>query len=169
MLERRILGKVIEMQLREAVPSVLSGSNLGFVPGERIEDDALLTAGAAAHCDSGGRGGAMFYLDNIAAYDRVRIAFLVKTLRAFGFPEGFVALVETMHRGRTARLKVNGHVGASFGLNNSLSQGMPESCMYFLLVQEVLLRMIATDPALKGVSIPGRDAGYVLPAFTHSL
>ena len=158
-LERRILGKAIELQLRLAVPSVLSGSNLGFIPGERIEDDALLTAAAAAHCDASGRGGAMLYLDNVAAYDRVRIAFLIETLRAFGFPDEFTSLIETMHRGRTARLKVNGHVGQSFALNNGLTQGAPESCMLFLLVQEVLLRMIATDPMLRGVSIPGRDEG----------
>ena len=161
-MEYRVLGKAVEMRLAKVVPRVLSGSNVGFVPGARIEDDALLTAGLANHCDTGKRGGALVYLDNEKAYDRVRIAFLLDTLRAFGFPPSFVRLIEIMYTGLVARLKVNGHVGEQFTLGNGLRQGCPASCLLFLLVQEVLLRRIATDkgtttsPALEGVRLPTR-------------
>ena len=125
----RVMDKVVEQHLSEVLGTVLDGSNIGFVPGARVEADTLTMAEAARYIHVGAtrgdgpKGGAIACLDADKAYDRVEIPVLLDTLRAFGFPEEFIDLTRTLYTGLHARLKVNGHVGHAFSISNGLRQG----------------------------------------------
>ena len=61
-------------------------------------------AATAHYVEQTKSGGVLLLLDNEKAYDRVKIPFLLDTLRAFGFPEAFIRLISIMYTGlRTGR------------------------------------------------------------------
>ena len=158
----RIIDKVVEMQMNKVISTLLDGSNVGFVPGARCETDTLTMAEAARYAHNGAKrgdgptGGVVSCLDADKAYDRVEIeTVLLPTLRAFGFPESFVALIGTFYTDLHAQLKVNGHLGTYFSIGNGLRQGAPTSCPLFLLVQEVFIRDLKADTSFEGMAIPG--------------
>ena len=60
-----------------------------------------------------------------------------------------------MYTGISSKLKINGHISALFDVNNGVRQGCCVAPSLFVIVQEVLLRSIREDTALKGIHIPG--------------
>ena len=150
----RIIDKAIQRALNAVMPTVLDGTNRAFLPGEHIERETLSLAEMARWCHLEG-GAAIAYLDLDKAYDRVRTVFLRQTLQAMGFPDAFVAVIDTMYADNWARLKVNGHIGAAFRQTNGLRQGLPSSCPLWLIYIEPFVRYLKYDAGLKGVRIPG--------------
>ena len=102
----RIIDKAIQIALNEVAHTVLCGLNNAFLPGRRIETDALSLAEVARYSHTEGEGGAIVYLDADKAYDRAIIPFLRRVLRAMRFPETFIRIIDMMYTNNFARLTV---------------------------------------------------------------
>ena len=77
----RIIDKVIQMALDKVTGTILCGVNIAFQSGQRMEQDTLSMAKVARYVHTHG-GGCILALDADKAYDRVRITFLARILRA---------------------------------------------------------------------------------------
>ena len=99
----------------------------------------------------------MLCLDNAKAFDRLQHTFMIEVLRAFNLPEDIVHAVKTLYSNAETRLKLNGRLSAPFPNTSGVKQGCPLSGILYVLVQEVQLRMIRADKAIKGIPIPGPD------------
>lgn len=99
----------------------------------------------------------MLCLDNAKAFDRLQHAFMIEVLRAFNLPEDVVHAVKTLYSNAETRLKLNGRLSAPFPNTSGVKQGCPLSGILYVLVQEVQLRMIRADTAIKGIPIPDPD------------
>ena len=82
---------------------------------------------------------------------------MLDVLRAFNLPEDVINAVRTLYSDVHTRVKLNGRLCAPFPNTSGVKQGCPLSGILYVLVQEVQLRMIRTDPAIKGIPIPGPD------------
>jgi hypothetical protein len=113
-------------------------SHIGFLS-RQIDEHILCVTELAHYCESNNKPGLFVALDNVKAYDRVQHSFLQKVLEAFGFPSEFRQLINTMYTDIKSALKVNGHIGKTFPVTNSLRQGCSLSLrQLYLLVHEVL-------------------------------
>ena len=84
------------------------------------------------------------------------------------------AAVRTLYNGAETRVKVNGQLGAPFPNKSGVKQGCPLSGVLYILVQEVQLHMIRSDPTIRGIPIPGPDGALPpramrLPKVEHAL
>ena len=95
----------------------------------------------------------MLCLDNTKAFDRLQHTFMIEVLRAFNLPEDIVHAVKTLYSNAETRLKLNGRLSAPFPNTSGVKQGCPLSGILYVLVQEVQLRMIRADKAIKGIPI----------------
>ena len=69
--------------------------------------------------------GALIFLDQEKAFDRVEHDFLFKTMAAFGFGDAFIDWIRVLYSNATTRVKVNGHYTNSIPLKRGLRQGPP--------------------------------------------
>ena len=116
----------------------------------------------------------MLMLDNAKAFDRLQHTFMLDVLQAFNLPPDVLNAVRTLYNGAETRVKVNGMFSAPFPNTSGVKQGCPLSGVLYILVQEVQLHMIRTDPAIQGIPIPGPDgtvptSAVRLPSRGHTL
>ena len=98
-------------------------------------------------------------LDNMKAFDRLQWDFLQDALQAFGFPEEFRSVVNTLYKDAKTAVKVNGYISEPFSISAGVRQGCALSALLYIIVQEIHLRMIRNDTRLQGINIPGRNGG----------
>jgi len=159
--EYRILGRCIHQHLAPFIRHLIGETQLGFVPGRRIDENILALTELANFCDSDdSRGGIFVMLDNAKAYDRVQWPFLQKVLEAFRFPPHFRSLIGMLFTDISSSLKVNGHIGAPFSVQNGLRQGCCVAPLLYLLVHECFLKMIRNDTTIKGIPIPTQEGEF---------
>ena len=68
-----------------------------------------------------------------------------------------ISAVRTLYKDVQTRVKINGRLCAPFPNTSGVKQGCPLSGILYVLVQEVQLYMIRSDPGIKGIPIPGPD------------
>jgi len=155
----RILAKCIAQKLSLAVPTLVGDPQVGHCPGRTYDENVRLVRQTIHDINKNrpGEGGIMLCLDNAKAFDRLQHAFMIDVLRAFNLPEDVIHAVKTLYSNVETRVKLNGQLGAPFPNTSGVKQGCPLSGILYVLVQEVQLHMIRTDPAIKGIPIPGPD------------
>ena len=157
----RILAKCIAQKLSLAVPTLIDDPQVGHCPGRTYDENVRLVR-QTIHDINKNRpadGGIMLCLDNAKAFDRLQHVFMIEVLRAFNLPEDVVHAVKTLYSNAETRLKLNGRLSPPFPNTSGVKQGCPLSGILYVLVQEVQLRMIRADAAIKGIPIPGPNAG----------
>ena len=157
-IEYRVLTRAIGQQLALALPHVLGPEQAGFLKDRRIGENIDLATAVLEYLEDGGAdgtGGVLLLADQAKAFDSVQHDFLDGTLHAFGFPDEFRGIVRTLYNGARTTVKVNGKLGQPFTISAGLRQGCCASPQLYLIVQEVLLRMIRNDTRLRGVRAPG--------------
>lgn len=73
------------------------------------------------------------------AFDRVRHAFLYRTMCALGINRDFVELLARISRLSSSRLLVNGYLSRAFPIQRSVRQGDPMSSLLFVLYLHPLI------------------------------
>ena len=162
----RIFAKCIAQKLNTAIPTLLGDPQTGYCTGRSYDENVRIVR-QTAHDINNNRpadGGVMLMLDNAKAFDRLQHGFMLEVLEAFNIPPDVIKAVKTLYTGAETRVKVNGQLGAPFPNTSGVKQGCPLSGILYILVQEVQLRMIRSDPAIRGIPIPGPDGALASPA-----
>ena len=112
-IEYRILATAMAQRLAEVIRRLIGHSQIGFMLDSIIDENVDLMEEVLRYANHEGsdRGGAVVVLDNAHAFDHVSWPFLWHTLQAFGLPSCFISMLQTMTRGISTRLKVNGVCG----------------------------------------------------------
>ncbi len=92
-------------------------------------------------------------LDAEKAFNRVEWPFLIGTLKAFGFGNGFVSWIRLLYLNPRAAVLTNGMISAQFDLHRGTRQGCPLSPLLFALILEPLAQAIQQNPLFPGVQI----------------
>ena len=81
--------------------------------------------------------GALVFLDQEKAFDRVDHQFLFKTLGAFGLGKNFINWVKVLYKDIQSMVKVNGFLTDPINITRGIRQGCPLSPLLYILVAEV--------------------------------
>ena len=102
-------------------------------------------------------------MDFAGAFNHVRHEFIWEVLRRRGVSREFIALVQSMYRTASSRVRVNGRLTAAIWLRRGIRQGCPLSMLLFNIIMEPLIRVL--DQRLRGLELPSPDSDSYVVAY----
>ncbi|GLJ30874.1 hypothetical protein SUGI_0613840 [Cryptomeria japonica] len=163
----KIISKAMAERLKVFLPKLISEHQNGFTPGREIADSIILVSEVIHSMHKEKIRGMAIKLDVEKAYDQVVWQFLLCVLEKFGFPPQWIACIKFCISLVNFSLLVNGSVCDFFPATNGLRQGDPLSPSIFIIMAEVLGRLIQKKKHLQG-DWKGVYIHDQLNAITHS-
>nr|XP_025662026.1 uncharacterized protein LOC112757684 [Arachis hypogaea] len=155
----KVISKVLVRRMRAVMPGLVGETQSTFVQGRRIHDGALIAC-ETMHCLKRIKGkAAIIKLDFQKAYDRVKMGFVDIVLEKMGFGRRWRTWVMECVTTASMSVLINGSPSKSFKIERSLRQGDLLSPFLFVLVVDVLHRMIGEAVRNGRISplVVGRD------------
>lgn len=149
----KILSRALANRLKECMASLIHEDQSYCVPKRTIFDNLFLvrdiiTTSRIHSIDLG-----LFSLDQEKAFDKVSHMYMLKTLKAFGFGEGFASYISLLYKDVYSMLKINGSLTRQFPVSRGIRQGCPLSGLLYSLAIEPLLGHLRKH--LTGITAPG--------------
>ena len=172
---------MLTTRLAAIMPSLIDPAQAGFIKGRQAADVAMVLKTVLAHAHDHDVPGALVFLDQEKAYDRISYSYLFAVLSRFGFPSSLHhAFAATFHNSFTFLLD-DGHPVGPIPVGCGVRQGDPLAPLLFNLCFEPLL--VAMRVRLQGIQLPwgfyrtsafADDSGYGLhpddaPVFRSTL
>lgn len=152
----KIAASILARRVSATLPEIVSESQNCSVPGRSIFSSLALTRDLFTYATRTGISGCFVSVDQAKAFDRVEHHYLLGVLKCYGFPAEFVARLELMYTGVSARLLVNGKLSAPFVVSRGIRQGCCLSPLLFALCIDPLLRCVTECPNIRGFPLPGQ-------------
>ena len=124
--------------------------NQRCVPGRKITKNIHIVQDLIDVINKSNGKGALIFLDQEKAFDRISHTFIMKTLRAFGFGERFINWVKIVYSDTRSQVKINGFLTPSFAIERGVRQGCPLSALLYVLCAEVLGIAIRSNKNIHG-------------------
>ena len=153
-VDLKILTKTLSNRLRSVLPSIIHHSQTA-VDNRRIDHTVHMIRDLIDHINKDNSEGALIFLDQEKAFDRVEHDFLFRTMSAFGIGDCFIDWLRVLYANATTRIKVNGFYTEPIPLTRGLRQGCPLSPSLYVLVIEVFALQLRMNPNIVGFRING--------------
>ncbi|KAA0065355.1 F17F8.5 [Cucumis melo var. makuwa] len=143
----KCISKILTDRLHVWLPSFISSNQSAFIPGRSIIDNILLCQELVGgyHLNSG-KPRYTLKIDLQKAYDSVNWDFLFGLLIAIGTPLKFVSWIRACVTSSMFSIMINGSFEGFFHGRKGVRQGDPLSPFLFVMVMEVLSRMLNKIP-----------------------
>ncbi|XP_019420741.1 PREDICTED: uncharacterized protein LOC109330928 [Lupinus angustifolius] len=140
----KIISKVLADRLSSIASSIVSPQQRGFIRDRQIKDCICIASEAINMLDHKVFGGNLaIKLDVRKAFDTLDWQFLLQTLKAFGFNDRFILLINSILHSAKLSINVNGHNIGFFNCVRGVRQGDSLSPLLFCLAEDVLNRGIS--------------------------
>lgn len=156
-IDRKTYAKILDTRMSALLPGVICPTQTGGVKGRSIHSNLIFLRDAMDYCKERTIPGFLISLDQAKAFDRVNHRFLFGTLRAMGFPEEFVDMVQVLYHNGRSKILVNGHTTKEITISQGVRQGCPLSPALFAVVAEVLAATIRCKPGIKRINLPIKE------------
>ncbi|XP_028051902.1 uncharacterized protein LOC114256459 [Camellia sinensis] len=164
----KIITKILANRLKKILKGLISPNQSAFVPGRLIQDN-IIVAHEAFHFlklqKKGSLGHMAVKLDFNKAYDRVEWDFLSTLLQKMGFHTVWIRWVMECVTTVTFSIFANGEKRASIIPTRGLRQGDPLSSYLFILVADVLSKLLTRS--LRNNLLSGFKLARHCPTLSH--
>ncbi|KAK9154956.1 hypothetical protein Sjap_002436 [Stephania japonica] len=161
----KLLAKVLSDRLRGTLIHTVACEQNAFVPNRQMLDSVLIASETIEHATKSNMRGYVLKLDFAKAYDRVDWAFLDFVLKQKGFGERWRKWIKGCVSSANYSVMINGRPRGKFRGERGLRQGDPLSPFLFILVADVMGRMI--DKAKLSGVVEGFRIGRDVTHITH--
>jgi len=158
----KLCTKALALRVNKVLPSILSSTQTGYIPGRQVNDNSRLLEELITSCKQKSEQGYLITLDARKAFDSVDHEYLLHILRLFGFPPEFVNNVKMLYNGLESNILVNGYTTEYLNIEQSVKQGDALSCALFIIAIEPLLRQINKNKNIIGFEIKGEEGNFEL-------
>ncbi|KAL5541335.1 hypothetical protein UlMin_044595 [Ulmus minor] len=165
----KILAKLLSNRLREVLEETISLAQGAFVHNRQILDVVLVATEAVEDYRKRGERGVIFKVDFEKAYDYVNWDFLDLVLEKKGFGVRWRSWMRGCIYSANFSIMINGKPRGRFGASRGLRQGDPLSPFLFILVADILGRMMDKAVGIgevKGFKV-GREEHVFRPQNKH--
>ena len=155
----KVIAKVMSRRIKVVLPSLIGEAQTAFVAGRQVLDGALVANEVVHWLKKKKKAGVLLKMDFQKAYDSVDWAALDMVMAAMGFGCNWRRWVQRCMSSASISILINGSPTKPFKMERGLRQGDPLSQFLFVLLAEVLNRMMhkATNLGLiRGLSV-GKD------------
>lgn len=153
----KIIDKAMANRPSSCIGNLISETQTAYIKGRQITD-GILILNEIVECPKKKKcKGIILKLDFEKAYDSVNWHFLLILLYKMDFHDRWLNWIKTYLSSASTSIVVNGVPTKEFNPGRGLRQEDPLSPLLFLLVGEVLNRMIekaSSDGKIKGISLP---------------
>jgi hypothetical protein len=142
----KIIAKLLAERLNKILPELISPRQTGFVSGRQILDSISIAYLLQDWALNVKQPMLFLSLDFEKAFDRVDLKYLWETMKTIGVKGQFLALVQGLVIGATAKIHINGLFSEPIPLLRGVRQGDPLAPLLFALSTQPLL--VRLDNAL---------------------
>ena len=155
----KIITKALAIRVAVSLPSLISESQMAYVPGRDINfNNRILSFISKLETSEDSN---LISFDAEKAYDSVSHDYLKKVLVRYGFPKEFIQFFSTLYADNTATVQINGHLSDYLPIKRGVKQGDALSCALFILAIDPLIRNIEANSTIPAIKIPLLDGSNV--------
>ena len=144
LLMRRVSAHV-ELQMHEA--------QCGFRPGRGTVDAMYTMRQILCKCERRGCAAAFAFVDLTKAYDSVNRAALWRVLKLYGVHPKLISLLEDLHQGTQAAVRLDRQIGTWFDVGCGVKQGCIIAPLLFNVFMDFLVRKAVSRMGECGITI----------------
>lgn len=149
----KLFAKMLVNRARRRMKEIVTANQSAFICGRHLHDNFLLVRQVAGKIHARKESSVFFKLDILRAFDSIAWPFLFEVLRSKGFGRKWLAWISILLRMASMKVIMNGIPGRSFVRVKGLRQGDPVSPLLFVLVMDVLSKIM----------IKAADLGVISP------
>ncbi|KAL5583298.1 hypothetical protein UlMin_015740 [Ulmus minor] len=164
-IKKAVFAKLLSNRLREVLEETISLAQGAFVHNRQILDVVLVATEAVEDYRKRGERGVIFKVDFEKAYDYVNWDFLDLVLEKKGFGVRWRSWMRGCISSANFSIMINGKPRGRFGASRGLRQGDPLSPFLFILVADILGRMM--DKAVGIGEVKGFKVGREEVVVSH--
>lgn len=140
----KLMTRIFAMRIATVAPHLVHKSQAGFMKGRNIADHTDLTHYMISKCEMAEENGAIVFLDQEKAYDKILHPYLWEVMKSMGFPDKLIQTIKTLYSNAYTSIIINGVAGIPFRVTRGVRQGDPLSCLLFNIAIEPLSKMLLT-------------------------
>ena len=156
-LDYKIIAKSLASRLKEILPKIIHPSQKGSIAERRIDHGIRLIQDVITYHEQEKLGGAIIFLDQTKAFDRVERSWLKQTLEKFGFGENFVKWVTILYDDAESSILTNGYRSKHFKIERSVRQGCPIAPYLYVLQAEPFMCSVRKNSKINGIKVPPQN------------
>ena len=141
-------------RLKEILPDLINEDQKAYIEGRQIIENVRLTQDIISFADEENIEGAIIFLDQKKAYDRVEWGYLKMCLETFGFGPKFCNWILMLYKHGESCIQTNGFLSKFFKISRSMRQGCPIASYLYVLQAEPMAEAIRKNEQIIGIKLP---------------
>ena len=153
-LDYKIIAKIYAERLKKVLPTIINSDQKAFLAGRQISESIRLTQDIIDYIESNDSKGAIIFLDQEKAFDRVEWGYLKLCMQKFGFGQNFTDSLLMLYKNGISCINTNGFLSKYFPISRSMRQGCPVVAYLYVLQAEPMAETIRKCDKIKGICLP---------------